>query len=217
MSFNKKTTDNKASGHGPSGNGLTDNRFIRVVNVVEDSLLVAILSAMIIFAVYQIIARNLFGEGVVWIDPLLRTLVLWVGLAGAVVATRTDNHIRIDVFTKYLPKQIQPYIQRTVYLFTLLVCLLIAWHAARFVYSEYEYGTMAFSDVPSWVTALIIPLSFALIAIRYMLLFISPYEREVVLESESAAAESIVAKPTAPESTIAEATVSEATDSEGKS
>ncbi len=158
---------------------IRDNKFIKIVNRLEDSLLVIILSSMIIFAVYQIIARNLFGEGVVWIDPLLRTLVLWVGLSGAVVATRSDNHIRIDIFAKYFPPHMLKYVQRAAYFFTLCVCLIIAWHAARFVYSEYEYGTIAFSGIPAWITALIIPVSFSLIAIRYLLLFISPYERQV--------------------------------------
>lgn len=163
---------------------ITDNKFIKIINAFEDGLLVVILSSMIIFAVYQIIARNLFGEGIVWIDPLLRTLVLWVGLSGAVVATRTDNHIRIDIFAKYFPAHMLKYIQRIAYLFTLSVCLLIAWHAARFVYSEYEYGTIAFSGIPAWLTALIIPISFSLIAIRYVLLLISPYERQVVQVDE---------------------------------
>lgn len=139
---------------------------------------------MIIFAVYQIISRNLFGEGIVWIDPLLRTLVLWVGLSGAVVATRTDNHIRIDVFAKYFPPHILKHIQRIVYLFTISVCLLIAWHATRFVYSEYEYGTIAFSGIPAWVTASIIPVSFSLIAFRYALLLISPYQRKISMDDD---------------------------------
>jgi len=163
---------------------IRNNRFIRIINTFEDSLLVIILSGMIVFAVYQIIARNLFGEGVVWIDPLLRTLVLWVALSGAVVATRTDNHIRIDIFAKYFPKYMLKYVQRIAYFFTLCVCLLISWNAARFVYSEYEYGTIAFSGVPSWLTALIIPVSFFLIAIRYVLLLISPYERQIVQKTE---------------------------------
>jgi len=154
-----------------------NNKFIKIINAIENGLLVAILSSMIILAVYQILARNLFSEGVVWIDPLLRTLVLWVGLAGAVVATRTDHHIKIDVFTKYLPEKILPYVQRSVYLFTLLICLLIAWHAARFVLSEYEFETTAFSGVPTWLTAIIIPVSFLLIGIRYGLLIISPPEQ----------------------------------------
>jgi len=164
---------------------VNDNKYIKFINKIEDGLLVMILSTMIVLAVYQIISRNLFSEGVVWIDPLLRTLVLWVGLSGAVVATRTDNHIRIDVFAKYLPKYLLPYIQRLVYLFTLSICLLIAWHAGRFIYSEYEYGTIAFSGIPSWVTGLIIPLSFTLIAIRYSLLFITPFERKIVQDADS--------------------------------
>ncbi len=164
---------------------VNDNKYIKFINKIEDGLLVMILSTMIVLAVYQIISRNLFSEGVVWIDPLLRTLVLWVGLSGAVVATRTDNHIRIDVFAKYLPKYLLPYIQRLVYLFTLSICLLIAWHAGRFIYSEYEYGTIAFSGIPSWVTGLIIPLSFTLIAIRYSLLFITPFDRKIVQDADS--------------------------------
>ncbi len=62
---------------------VNNNKFIKLMNFIEDSLLVVILSSMIILAVYQIISRNLFSEGVVWIDPLLRILVLWVGQAGA--------------------------------------------------------------------------------------------------------------------------------------
>jgi len=162
-----------------------NNKFILLVNKIEDALLVVILSSMILLAVFQIISRNLFAEGVVWIDPLLRMLVLWVGLAGAVVATRTDHHIRIDVFTKYLPRMILPYVQRVVYLFTISICLLIAWHAARFVYSEFEYGTMAFAGVPAWATGLIIPLSFTLIAVRYVLLFITPTSQNVRPQADS--------------------------------
>lgn len=153
---------------------VNNNKIIRFIDRLEDGLLVLILSSMIILAVYQIISRNFFSEGLVWIDPLLRTLVLWVGLSGAVVATRSDKHIRIDVFTKYLPAGVLPHVQRVVYLFALTICLLIGWHAARFVYSEYEYSTIAFAGVPAWLTALIIPVSFLLIAFRYGLLFISP-------------------------------------------
>ena len=149
---------------------ISNNKIINLINKFEDGLLVLILSSMILLAVFQIISRNLFSEGIVWIDPLLRILVLWVGLAGAVVATRTNNHIRIDILSKYLPKNIQPYVDRTVYFFTLSICVLIAWHAARFVYSEYSYGTIAFAGVPAWVAAIIIPICFALIAIRYSLL-----------------------------------------------
>ena len=76
-----------------------------------------------------------------------------------------------------------PYVHRLVYLFTISICLLISWHAARFVYSEYEYATVAFAQVPAWLTAIIIPVSFTLIAFRYFILFLSPYEPETEKEA----------------------------------
>ena len=67
--------------------------------------------------------RNIFGAGIVWIDPLLRVLVLWVAIAGAVVATRNDNHIRIDYFTRYFSKKSGRYIQRAAYAFPQQPCV----------------------------------------------------------------------------------------------
>lgn len=163
---------------------VSNNKIISLINKFEDVLLVSILSSMILLAVFQIVSRNLFSEGIVWIDPLLRILVLWVGLTGAVVATRTNNHIRIDIFSKYLPKNILPYVERLVYLFTLSICLLVAWHASRFVYSEYSYGTIAFADVPTWVTAMIIPVSFFLIAIRYSLLLFNSTAQQTPINTD---------------------------------
>jgi len=149
-------------------------KFIQILNKVENGLLVVILSSMIILAVLQIVFRNFAGEGIIWIDPLLRVLVLWVAMVGAMVAARTDNHIRIDIFVRYFPPRHILLIQRLVHLITAVVCLLIAWYAAQFVYSEYQYTTMAFSSVPTWITASIIPLAFFMLALRYMLLFCCP-------------------------------------------
>ena len=148
------------------------------VNKLEDWFLILTLAVMVILAVAQIFFRNVFGEGVVWIDPLLRVLVLWVAIAGAVVATRTDNHIRIDFFTRYIPKKYIKYLQRTVYAFCIFICGLISYHGARFVQMDYEYNTIAFADVPAWLTEIIIPIGFFMIALRYLLLFVSPPEQE---------------------------------------
>ena len=152
--------------------------FLGLINKFEDWFLILTLTVMVVLAIAQILYRNILSEGVVWIDPLLRVLVLWVAIGGAVVATRTDNHIRIDFFTRYIPKKYIKHLQRLVYAFCILVCSIISWHALRFVQMDYEYETIAFANVPAWVTELIIPIGFFLIAMRYLLLFISPPEQE---------------------------------------
>ena len=157
------------------------HRLVRLINKLEDGFLVSLLTLMVTLAVVQIVYRNLFDAGLSWADPLLRVLVLWVALAGAVIATRTDNHIRIDYFTRYFSPQFCEWMQRLVYLFCIIVCSIISWHSARFVYSEYEYQTIAFAGVPAWVTALIIPIGFGLMAIRYLALLIHPPRPEPTL------------------------------------
>ena len=49
-----------------------------------------------------------------------------------------------------------------------------AWYAINFVQMDYHYGTEAFAGVPAWITELIIPIAFILMAFRYFLLFLSP-------------------------------------------
>lgn len=149
-------------------------RLIKVVNRIEDWLLVGMLAVMVVLAVAQIVYRNIAGGGVVWIDPLLRMLVLWVALSGAVIASRTDNHIRIDFFAKYISGRYYIYIKRLVHLYCVLICGFIAWHSVHFVQMDFEYGTVAFAGVPAWVTELIIPIAFGMMAVRYFLLFLSP-------------------------------------------
>jgi len=149
-------------------------RLIRYIDKLEDWFLVLLLVVMVVLAITQIIYRNLFDSGLIWADPFLRVLVLWVALAGAVIATRTDNHIRIDYFTRYFSTAFSKVVQRSVYVFCIAVCVLVCWHAARFVSMEYEYQTVAFANVLSWQTALIIPIGFGLMAVRYFLLFLSP-------------------------------------------
>lgn len=151
---------------------------LKAINKIEDWFLISMLATMVVLAVAQIFYRNVFGSGVVWIDPLLRVLVLWVAIAGAVVATRTDNHIRIDFFTRYFSNKVNKYMQRFVYAFCVFICSMISWHALKFVKMDYEVATIAFANVPAWVTELIIPIGFFLMAARYTLLFISPPDRQ---------------------------------------
>ena len=106
---------------------------VKSVHRIEDILLVTLLSSMIALASTQIILRNLFDFGLVWADPLLRIMVLWVGLIGATVASRDNRHIRIDLISRFFTKTTHLLIQSIVGLFTAWVCLVIAWYGATWV------------------------------------------------------------------------------------
>ena len=152
-------------------------RALRIVALLEDGLLVSLLALMIILAAGQIVLRNVLGTGFAGSDQLLRILVLWVGLLGAVAASRDDKQINIDMLSRFLPVRVRFGVRFVVDLFTAGVCILIAWHAGRFVHSEYATGSVAFMSIPAWIAELILPLAFGLIALRYVLIFFSHLRR----------------------------------------
>ncbi len=135
---------------------------------LEDGLLVFTLSLMILLASSQILLRNLWDSGITWGDPTLRVLVLWVTLLGAMAATREGNHIRIDLLSHYLPESLRAWSRRITDLFAALVTGLLAWHSGRFVRFEWEDGGILFGQVPAWVCEAIMPLGFAIMALRFL-------------------------------------------------
>lgn len=140
----------------------------------EDAVLLGLLMLMILTAAAQILLRNLFGSGLAWGDMLVRMLVLWIGLAGAMIASRNGSHIRIDLITRWLPEHLRKILNATVEFFTAVICSAVAWHSIRFIRMEYSDGGMAFASIPVWVCEAVIPFAFIVISIRYYILsFIS--------------------------------------------
>ncbi len=126
------------------------------------------LTAMIVLAATQIILRNVFQSGLSELEPLLRILVLWIGMLGAVVAAREDRHISIDVFSRALSPRNKCMVRIVLDLFVTIIAGLVAYHTARFVVFEYEAATTAFAQVPSWLAQSILPFAFGVITLRYL-------------------------------------------------
>lgn len=146
-------------------------RLRRVGALAEDVLLIVMLTVMIGLAALQIFMRNIFDTGFIWADELLRIQVLWIALLGAVAASRDDNHVNIDLLTRFLPGRWQPATKVIVDLFTAVVCALVAWQAARFVQMEHAYGSTVLGNFPAWIVQSILPVGFAIVAYRYFLFF----------------------------------------------
>jgi TRAP-type C4-dicarboxylate transport system permease small subunit len=145
------------------------NRIGRLLQRLEDGLMALLLTAMILLASGQILLRNLFDSGLLWADPSLRLLVLWLTLLGAIAASRDDRHIRIDLLTRFLGPRAKTAIEALTDLFSAAVCGLIAWHGARFVLLEWEEQTQLFGLLPAWLGELIIPVGFGILTLRFLI------------------------------------------------
>jgi TRAP-type C4-dicarboxylate transport system permease small subunit len=145
------------------------SRLERAGRIAEDAVLVLLLGGMILLAAGQIVLRNFLNIGFIWSDEALRLLVLWVAVAGAVAASRSDKHINIPVFDRFLPGRLGLLKDFVVHAFTAGICAVVAWHGLLFVRSSREFGDLLLGGVPAWLLQLVLPVGFGLIAWRYAL------------------------------------------------
>ena len=94
---------------------------------------------------------------------------MWLGLLGAIAATKQNNHISIDVISRLLPNKGKVISAIFANLFSAIICAIVSYYAAQFVLMEYEEGMMAFSNIPAWLCESIIPIGFGLMALRFLI------------------------------------------------
>lgn len=150
------------------------SRLDRFGLLLENIALVTLLGGMMLLAVGQIVLREVFNTGIIWADELVRLIVLWLAMMGAVAACRDDRHIRIDAISHLLPDRAIDVIRIVVDLFAAAVCAVIAWQAYRYLQVEIEFEDTVLIDIPAWIAHVIMPVSFAVLSYRF---FVSVAEK----------------------------------------
>jgi len=146
-------------------------RWNETLGRIEKFLVAALLSVMILLAFSQIALRNILSTGISWGDPLVRYLVLWVGFIGASLATKEGKHITIEIFSRWFPGQRSLYLKAISYLVSAFVCGLLTFAGWTFVQNEAQMGATSFLNIPAWIPQIIIPVTFALITLRFVFSF----------------------------------------------
>jgi len=144
-------------------------RLDETIGRLEKSLIVIFLGLMIVAAFAQIALRNFMGVGLPWSESLVRYLVLWVGFIGASLAAREGRHITIEVIKLRPSAGGRRYLAAVSQLCAVVVCALMTWAAVKFVSDDAEIGTRTFLDLPTWVLETIIPATFAIMSLRFLL------------------------------------------------
>jgi TRAP-type C4-dicarboxylate transport system permease small subunit len=148
-------------------NGWWD-RIDRAARAVETWLIVAILAGLILLGAGQIVLRNFFSIGFAWSDGLARLAVLWLGLLGALAASRDGRHITMGALARWLTPRWRVAAGVTGDWFGAVVSAALAYFAWQFVSDSREFGDTLLGDVPAWWLQSIMPVAFALIALQFV-------------------------------------------------
>lgn len=151
----------------PASNGW--ERFDAALARAEGGLLAGLLLTMLFFGFLQVVLRNFFQTGIFGADLLLRQGLLWLGLLGASLAARgAGRHIEIDILSKAVPPLWAGRARRAADAFAAFICALLARASFLFIAEEWEAGSLIAGYFPAWMFQSILPIGFALMAIRFM-------------------------------------------------
>ncbi len=153
--------------------------------LVENVLLVTLLGGMMLIAVGQVIAREIFETGFFLAGELVRLMVLWLAMVGSIAACRENRHIRIDAISHLLSDRAVGIVRMLVDTFAAVVCAIIAWNAWRYLQLEIEFEDTILIDTPAWVAHLVVPVAFALLSYRFLVLVLQTAVENFVGEKEA--------------------------------
>jgi len=151
-------------------------RFFGFLGLLEIGILALLLATLVSLGCLQIVLRNFFHQGIIWADPMMRHIVLWLGCLGGAYATTKMRHIGIDVLTRFLPKKARAVRDRVVYLATAGVAVMLGFAALKLVLEEKSFGEKDFLNIYTWLLQVILPAAFLLIAYRCLVNTIRPPE-----------------------------------------
>ena len=135
---------------------------------LEKVSILLVLCTMVLVGFTGVVYRYLFLSSIVWIDELVRNLVLWFTCLGASLATKYRNHLKIDIFPLLLKGRAKIGLEIVLNLAACIICLFLLITSWDFVSAQRELGEILyFVRIPMWIAVSIVPIAFAVITFRF--------------------------------------------------
>jgi C4-dicarboxylate transporter DctQ subunit len=140
---------------------------------LEEGLIALLMAAMTLVTFLQVVARYGFNYSFVWALELNEVLFAWLIFVGMSYGVRVGAHIGIDA----LVKQLGPGAARAVGMVAAALCIvysvIVAVGGWRYVGKMHEVGIMMQDlPLPQWAPRVVLPLGFALLALRFLQAFV---------------------------------------------
>jgi len=152
---------------------------MRWLERLEEVLVAVLMAAMTITAFIQVVARYVFNYSFVWALELNGVFFAWLIFVGMSYGVRVGAHIGIDAVVKTL----RPAMARAFGMVGAVLCvayaLIVTVGGWQYVKKMYDVG-IEMQDMPvqQWVPRIILPLGFALLALRFGQVFVRLWRGE---------------------------------------
>jgi C4-dicarboxylate transporter DctM subunit len=142
---------------------------IRALRRVEDVANTAILVLMSLLPLLEIVGRLLGGRSLPGSAQYVSMLTLWIGFTGAMLAARQGRHLSLGVGLDALPLRIRGIARFVALTLASAVTASLAWGAWVTVEADQASTAVLPGGIPIWVSQLVMPIGYAVVAVRLIL------------------------------------------------
>jgi len=146
---------------------MSRERFLKAFRIVENSFAPLLLVAATLILALDIVARLLGVSALRASTDYVRHLVLWISFAGAMITTREKSHLSMSVGVERLSEPVRRVVATGTSLVSVAVCTALAAASLSFALTGFD-PTDTVGVFPRWIVALVMPIGFAVIAIRFI-------------------------------------------------
>ena len=132
---------------------------------LEDLVASCALLVMVLLPLSEIVARRFFGRGIPGSGPIVQHLTLWVGFLGAAIAAREGKLLALATGT-FITGGWRREADIVAAAYGACAAVVLSFGAWQMTMIEREASTEIGAGIHAWVTQLVLPVSFALIALR---------------------------------------------------
>ena len=133
---------------------------------LEDLVASSALLVMVLLPLSEIVARRFFGRGIPGSGPIVQHLTLWVGFLGAAIAAREGKLLALATGTFIPQGKWRRAADILAAAYGACASVVLAFGGWQMAMIERDTGTEIGAGIHAWVTQLVLPVSFALIAAR---------------------------------------------------
>jgi TRAP-type C4-dicarboxylate transport system permease small subunit len=142
----------------------------RTLDQLARGIMLGGLALMLLLSASGIVSRWL-GLSFMWLDPLVRHLVIVTAFAGGVLAIGKKNHIKIDLLShpmEKMPKKARWVVQLILSFVTAIITGALTWSAWLFFQSEQEYGAIGLLGLHSSIWVAIFAFGWGMMTLRWV-------------------------------------------------
>ena len=137
---------------------------------LEKVMIILLLFLLISLSFGQVIARNVFQVGFLWVDEFTRCIVLWMAFIGGALCSKYARHMRIDLILHLMKGKKKRIVEIVGNVFVIIICTFFLVASISHIKYQMESSVqLMLQGVPDWVISLVIPYFFVVVILRALL------------------------------------------------